>query len=806
MAQDTLQQLLNQAIQQARSGDKAAARTTFVQALRLDATNETALIGLVTVVTDPRERLGALRKAYQLYPDSAKVNEAMRRLGISADQLTAGSAPAAPPPTVAPFSVPATEPAPADPPARPTLKRLTSTSEMPAVPQFDLSPESDPDPEAASPTLRPLSGLRKLAASSPVEDPLATPDRPATVTLDEVIARLNKAPAGDSGVPLPNINRLQLAAQEADALVSQFNSNRPQSAIAWGEKKVNRAGERDRRVFRTRVAGASTVAVVVLAVFSLALALGNPDFQRLVFAPTWTVSPTATASATPTPGLTPTPSPTSRVTLTPSPTFPSQFATRDPLVQPRPTDVNAPNGVLIEPLIQQAVMLLNQGDYDAARAILTREEAGVEQTGNFVPFYYAVKLDVAEGNLRAAREAVTRGEELWVERSNNELLAPMINVSYARVGLAEQARGSSPESLSKITDRLEASIAFDTEFVDAYLLLADRWLLDNDTSQALKSLERGLDANPTNVELRTKRAEILIRQRNYGAASQELHDALLLDPYSEKALQLQIEVAFAQDNPGLAVIYAEQYMARYPGRVLAVKLRGDARLAEGKPDLALIDYTRALNGNPKEPAYLDVLLARATLYRQLDRIDLAQQDLGRALEIREDERLRLSRMQFAFESGDDELALADAQRLTAGNNPPAAAVMIENAILLRRGGTSDTAIQAIRNVLGNLNGTLLGSAYETLADAYFAQDDYPAALDMLNTAIRTEPTLARRLLRARIAETQATSTSTSASERTRLLQQALDDYRWVQTFSAYYSDVDITTLNEAITRVATALG
>lgn len=802
MAQEILQQRLSEAIQLARSGDKSGARAAFVEVLRLDSRNETALIGLVTVASEPKERLAVLRRAFALYPDSPKVAEAMRRLGIRADQLTTTSTPAAPPANVPAAVAPPVAVPTISNPIKPTLKRLTSTSEMQAV---VLPP--DPEPSAAS-GVRALTGLRKLTATSdtPPEAPAPSEETVAVLTLAEVIARLNTAPTGDSGVPIPEIGRLQLAAQEAEALVNQFNNQPPQSATAWGKKDKNRAGEADRRIFQTRIAGATTAAVFVVAVLSLVALLGNPDIQKLVFAPTWTVSPTATASATPTPGLTPTPSPTSPVTLTPSPTFPPQFGTADPLVQPRLTEVNAPNGVLIEPQMAQVVALLNQGNGDAARAILTNEKNASELTGNFLPYYYAVQLDVAEGNLREARQELERGEELWQERSNNELFEPMVNVAYALVGLAEQAQGNASESLEAITDRLEASIAFDTEFIAAYLVLADRYLLADDNEAALETLERGLTASPTNVELRTKRAEILIGQRQLDAALQALHEALLLDPYAERALQLQIDIAFLQDDAGLAVIYAEQYMARYPGRVRPIKQRGDAWLLEGKTDLALNEYTRALNGDPEDAAYLEALLARAALYGQLQRFDLAQQDTGAALAISDDPQLRATRMQIAFDAGADDLALADAEQLIALPDTPPSAVLVQSVILLRRGEPSEAIIQALSGVLDTLEGTQRDLAYETLARAYFASEDYANALDRVNTALRGTQTLGRRLLRGQISEAQTANPDLEEEDRTRLWQQALADYRWVQTFSTYSAAVDPDALEEAIARVENELG
>lgn len=816
MSQENLQQLLTNALQLARSGDKVGARTVFVQALRLDSQNETALIGLVTVAADPKERLAVLKKALTSHPNSAKVAEAMRRLNLTDEQVL-GNTPEPPTPSLTP-----------EPPR--TIKRITS--EVSAIPPIEeeapkltgglkrLTNETNAIPpiEDLAP-VRPLGALKRLN-SEPTELPVAsdTDALPSTgelttdVSLESVIARLSKAPSGDSGVPIPAINRLQIATQEANALANQFMNNRPESSISWGKKDKNRAGERDRQVFRVQVIGATAASVFAVTIVSLLAAFSNADFQKLVFAPTWTVSPTATHTGTPTPGLTPTPSPTSRVTLTPSPTFPPQLATQDPLVQPRSTEVNAPSGVLIEPQIEQIVGFVNDGRYDDALTILEQEKEAGELTGNFLPFYYLSDLYIKQGNLQQALREVEDGEALWQEKSNNEAFQPMVDVAYARVELAELTQRGSTDSdiLNGIDERLEQALDFDTTFIEAYLLLADRYLLINEPDEALEWLERGLEANPSNGTLRTKKAEVLFSQRSFDEALQELHDTLLLDPYAEKALQLQVQSAIGKDDPGLAVIYAEQYMARYPGRVLAIKLRGDAWLAEGKVDLALGEYTRALGGSEDEPAYIEVLLTRANLYSEQGRTDLAKADLGKALELRDDPRLRLARMEIAFDAGEYELALDDAEQLEDEDSLPQGDVLLVKATVgFERASSVEDVDEVILTLQQALNATQQGDrrnqTFELLARAYLEKEDTANALDMINSAINGNQTFERRLLRAQIAEQAAAKEDIADTDKERLLTIALTDYQWLLTFSDYYTAIDRAEVEAALLRVGEAV-
>lgn len=804
-------------MQLARSGDRAGARLAFIEALKIDSHNEIALLGLVSVTGEQKERIAALRKAFVMYPNSPKVAEAMRRLNLTGEQLLGMTT----------TSLAASTPRPATSdlePLKPATADLQATA--PSTPPAEPAPAVEPPPaEPARP--RPL--LKKLSTSTsevqavsvpPVEEAPAAPVEPtppaepapapesAETGFQDAIAHLTVTLSGEDGVPRPSRASIEAAFKEAALIVQKHEQTHLQSSIAFGRKEKNRAGEGDRRRFQTRVGIVASAALSFVGVFVLIAALGNPDVQRLVFAPTWTVSPTPTSTATPTPGLTPTPSPTPRQSPTPSPTFPPALPVQNPFVQPRPTDVAGPVGVLIEPRIRQAVALINQGQFNAARTILTQEKRAAELTGNFTPYYYSVLLEVLTGNISTAREVVQTGETVWRERVASDLQQPMIDVSYARVSLAEQAQRPSPQqdALRDITQRLERAIATDPTFIEPHLLLADRYLLVNNRSQALTVLQTAIERNPTNTELRVKLAEVRLQERRYADALQAVYEALLLDPYSERGLQLQVEIALAQGDPGLAVLFAEQYMARYPGRVLAVKLRADARMAEGKFDLALYDYSRALTGDRNEPGFFEALLQRAMLYAELGRFDLARQDLSEALRLRDDRTLRVSRMMIALEAGDFETALEDAEALRAEASPPPEAVLVFYTVRLAQGDAPSEAIRDVQRILDNLTGSQRFAAFELLARIYVARSDYANALDMVNSALRGEQTLERRLLRAQIYEAQANARGVARNERNRLLRLALADLEWVNGFSAYFTQVDRESLTKSLERVASGIG
>jgi tetratricopeptide (TPR) repeat protein len=213
--------------------------------------------------------------------------------------------------------------------------------------------------------------------------------------------------------------------------------------------------------------------------------------------------------------------------------------------------------------------------------------------------------------------------------------------AYADLALAEKARDDGDRNelgrlLDDVQQRTEDVIAFDQNFALAYVLLARRYAFEENYDEALTILNQGLAVPKLfgDLNLRVEKAEIYYRQGEYALASQEVFEILYINPYSEQARLLQIRSTLASNQPGLAVIYTQQYLFFFPGSTLGYKLLGDARVAEGNSDQALDAYTQALQGDENDPAFLEALLARAQLYSQQRRYDLARDDLTQALSSR----------------------------------------------------------------------------------------------------------------------------------------------------------------------------
>jgi tetratricopeptide (TPR) repeat protein len=120
-----------------------------------------------------------------------------------------------------------------------------------------------------------------------------------------------------------------------------------------------------------------------------------------------------------------------------------------------------------------------------------------------------------------------------------------------------------------------------------------------------------------------------------------------------------MESAIARGDPGLAVIYSESYRLYFPNDADAFRLLGDARVAEGNPDLALRAYSDATQLEGTDQVKAEVYVSRAELYMQEQRYNLALNDLTTAIGLRDTATTHAQRLRAAYAAGDYETAQED---------------------------------------------------------------------------------------------------------------------------------------------------
>ncbi|MEL6405453.1 MAG: hypothetical protein AAFR81_13875 [Chloroflexota bacterium] len=631
----------------------------------------------------------------------------------------------------------------------------------------------------------------------------------------EVFAQLPGAPqVGDAGIPRVNPQRANELSQEVydevqayleDMLADYLTPDTP-----WEVKTRGRAGSGEYRTYLTQVGAAAFVAIMIVTAGLVGFVASNAQAQYILLGASPTPSPTPTNTPTATPGVTNTPSQTPNPPATASATLEARatLGFNDPNFPPDPTEPYYP--VEAPPDIDVALALMENGNLDEARDILDDAVAIERDSGGFPPFYRLSQWHLFNDDPETARQILTDWEDTFQEADPGlyDRSQPLLLIAYARVDIYEVENGIGDRAtlISNAQERLELSLGIeqgispDRVNPEGYALLARSYALQNDIDGALEVIDLAFEQEfedqilYNNTALRMQRVQILVQDGQIGEAFQELNDVLLLDPFLEEALIYQTELALDNDQPGLGVLYAQQYLLYYPGSLQGFYLLGQAREAESKFDLALNAYSRAVAGDTdvesyvNDPFFLENLLARAELYVQQGNLDASAADYTLALELTDnDPQIRVRRLQGAFAAGNYEDVLLDAEELLSDEEADVDTSLIQyyqGLALVAQARASEEgefdsnygdAVDPLEGALASgLSAEFVPNAQETLALAYFEERQLTNALDTINIALESAVTGSRVYLRGQILEAQSR------------LSDALLDYEYVVTWSAFY--------------------
>jgi tetratricopeptide (TPR) repeat protein len=754
VASEQAKELRKQGIALVKAGDREQARKLLQQAIRLDPTNEAGWSWLATVAKDQREKVFCLYKLLEINPNSEVGLTSLQQLGMSREQLNEAMR----------QQIAAAKSGQAAPPA-PAL--ATPTPPAPAPMPQESAPFDAPAPAAAAEPPRSTSLLKQRETEKPRPQP----------------RNLAQGP----GIPIADADYISYVQGEIDPIVREYINPPPETEVTYTRKTSGRAGERDIWILRGWVAGAVAGIAALLFGIGTLVVISDPELRGIVFAPTWTVSPTPmppTATFTSTPGNTPTPSPTPRLTLTPSPTVNPQV-NNGAAQTPTPTPIYPPvSGRAIE----GAISLIDAGRFDEAIPTLVVEVTNVAAAFEPNPYYYQALALAARGDLNEARTLIERAADRQGERAANPQTEAQISAAQAYIDtlVAERnlATGRSEATdtlLQDAQDLAELAISRDPRIELAYIALARRHWLDEQYAEALTALDSGLEVTQlaNSLRLMLEKARVYLAQGEYDRADYQAYLALYTDPFNETALALRTEIALLQDRPGLAVLRAQEYIFYYPGAAQAYKLLGDARRAEGNLDLALAAYDQALAGGDNP----DILVARAQVNQELGRFEQARDDLNTAARESDAPELRALQLQAAVDAGNFAAALREVENLLGEGILPDDELNLLKARLLVESATEDTEdnYEQARDLLETLieGGTLtpdeLAQAEEYQAQAQYALRLYPQALESINAALGGGVSGGRYYLRGLILEASGQRAA------------ALRDYEWVLALGQLYA-------------------
>jgi tetratricopeptide (TPR) repeat protein len=584
-------------------------------------------------------------------------------------------------------------------------------------------------------------------------------------------------------VPASGLRKQTDITQQVDEIIRAYQRQPDRlEGITWTRKSRGRAGERDSMVLRLYVAGGIIGILAAVLIIGGLIVWNTPSLRGIVFAPTWTPTFTPTLTPTSTPGFTPTPSPTPELTLTPSPTIDPDIPRGSIDAPPAPTRIYPE---VSNRRLSDAIDLINRGEVAVALPTLVKEREATNLSFDAAPYYYEALALLRGGSPETALSRLREAESRLSE-ARTPGFKPLIDAGFAQVHLQLAKNAFEQGDTAQARDQLDAAelraqLAIDADplLVPAYLVLAERYTEDQDYEAALDILNDALSrpALKADTNLIVARGEVYFQQGELDLAAQEAFKALYIDPTIEEAYLLQIKTALARNDPGLAVIYAQNYLFFYPGSAAGFKLLGDARVAEGNIDLALAAYDQALAAQENTEVTVEALVARGKIRMQYRRYDLARQDFTQALALDNDPAIQALRMEAAYQGGNLSTALTDLENLRGTGAVPASALDLLNArILIDRASQNDT--ETLNRALDLLSGSLpSGSqpiASEYRARAQYLLGQYTDALGSVDAALTAAETGSRHFLRGQILE---------ALEQP---EQAVREYEWVVTWSEIY--------------------
>lgn len=646
------------------------------------------------------------------------------------------------------------------------------------------------------------------------------PEPEPEYTLDELFA-MRKPPVGQPGT-VPRIPRDQAeqAAERADAIIMAYLNDELTtiSPEQWTRKRRGRAGEREVLILRAQIGAVALVILGVIGFAAYQAVLNIPELRQIAFAPTATITPSPTLTPTNTPGVTPTPSSTPEQTYTPSPTL-------DPSVTPGRTGeppTGTPPFVSFgnpELRIRQANDLIEAGEYTEALELL--EEEIRTTRGNFIPYYYKALVLTLQENFSEARQVIDDGVQQWQDIAADAFYEPMVDTAYGRVNVEEAEEllvsgnaGQANTLLDEAREQLQNAVDLRPDNIDGYMLLSKSYRLVGQNDEALELLDGAINRDLsnsefqtyslfTNASLRMEQARILYDEERYTDALQALDELLRIEPFLQEALRLQVQTALDANRPGDAVLFAEEYLFRYPNSVEGFRLLGTAHMMENKPDLALIDYSNALDGNPDDPAYVDVLISRGDLYYEQRAYEQAFTDYSSALDRRDNPEVRVRRLESALALGNYDTVLEDARELSGqGFLPQGELDFLQARVLIEQDGDYGAALSLLESALANgVPNAEFGLANQYLAQARFEADDYAGALSAVDNALGSAETGTRHYLKAQILEALAGEAETP-EESLANYTLARDEYAFIVTWSTIYPYTFADTARERYDELA----
>jgi tetratricopeptide (TPR) repeat protein len=309
----------------------------------------------------------------------------------------------------------------------------------------------------------------------------------------------------------------------------------------------------------------------------------------------------------------------------------------------------------------------NQGDLDTAARYL-------EEVLRQAPSHEQSALML--GMIRMRQGRVEEAEKL---------LAPVVKATdseeASKLLAATKLQMRDPEGAKSILSNLENANSDPSTIALAGIAA----LASGDQKSGEALIEKSLQQQPDNHELRLRYARYLIQAEKYDQAIANARKVIESSPETESAHIVLIEAYVKSGHPDKAVAAADQWIKDRPESMGAVLARGQLALQNGNPDEAKSYFTRASNAFADSPT---PLIALGNLALTQDQKEPARRHFRKALDMAPDNRQAIVGYSNAS-SREDTIKLMN--ELTA-NHPDAIGpklLLLENALTEGDSATAD---------------------------------------------------------------------------------------------------------------------
>jgi tetratricopeptide (TPR) repeat protein/S1-C subfamily serine protease len=354
--------------------------------------------------------------------------------------------------------------------------------------------------------------------------------------------------------------------------------------------------------------------------------------------------------------------------------------------------------------------------------------------------------EIPQGNAKAERW-IERGNQLWRLRRYEEavkafdkaisLKPESIHLAYYGKGLALGYEREYEAALASFELATETAPNFAPAFFYKSLVLRDL----NRLEEALIAIDKAIDiqknSQQENVNLYSEKGGILSNLKRYGEAEVAYNQAIQRNPrssfYNNRGL-----LYYNQGKPDLAVADYNKAIDLNSNFAVAYTNRGLLYYEEGSSDLALADWNKAIDLNSN---FAGAYNNRGLLYYEEGSSDLALADWNKAIDLNSNfAGAYNNRGLLYYEEGSSDLAVADYNK-AIDLNPNLAQAYTNRGLLYYHQGSPELALTDYNKAIA-LNPNF-AEAYTNRGLLYYNQGSSDLAVADYNKAIDLNPNLAQ---------------------------------------------------------------